>query len=269
MDAARFKAAQEKVHATAKYEYELRVKLEAAKRELARINNEHARAKVALDAADTEWRESQKGIGSGNTAKAAKGINTGENMGRIMAKPTKSVAKHEDVVPETKSEPIEPVRVEEEKAEDVPESPLNEEPAMTKEPETEETDEDYEAAMKAVGQRFDSIDSRFNKLEKLIEGLAKANFTSKPAPRDSDYPSPNEDGPLSDGLQAPRLTQSVNPNSKPFGKAGMALKGAADASKEKPGMGARSKRTEVIEQVLKGEKRLKLSDIVELKKELA
>jgi hypothetical protein len=162
-----------------------------------------------------------------------------------------------------KSEPVEPFH-EEEKAEEKPETPLNEEPAMNKAPvpdvdgDSVDTagvaeDREYEAAMKTLNERFAAIEARGAATEKALGevlSLLKANYTSKLAPRDSDYPTPGEDGPLSDGMQAPRLTQNVNPHSKAFGKGQKtALGPATDGEKSGRGFTA-GVPTEILERAL-------------------
>jgi HK97 family phage prohead protease len=98
-----------------------------------------------------------------------------------------------------------------------------------------------------------AISDGFARMEKRFETLEKANYTSKPPSVEHDYPKPPEDGPKSDGLQAPKLDQEMNPHSKPFGKTTQAiiktaLGGAADGSKEGPVM--EGNKSEFVRKVL-------------------
>jgi hypothetical protein len=135
---------------------------------------------------------------------------------------------------EEKSEPIKPL-AEEEKENKEPPGP--QEPVMEKEPDpAPKEDEEFEDALKMLGERFDRMEKAITSLGEVL----KANYTSKPKPMDADYPTPPLDGPKSDGLQAPKIDQEINPAAKPFGKGKpaseevrkAALAGAADGSRE-------------------------------------
>jgi hypothetical protein len=194
-----------------------------------------------------------------------KSIYSSVNMGNSMAK-----------TPTNKSEPVKTYHEEEEKENVAPTTPLNEEPAMNKEPESirepvkekpqdstesgvDTSDEEYEMAVKAINDRFDRIEATQKSMVEILGRLEKANYTSKPKSRESDYPTPPDDGPIGDGIQAPRITQSKNPASKPFGKMDegtkTALGGAAEGHKELP-MNNRNERQEALESILKGTKKL-------------
>jgi hypothetical protein len=200
------------------------------------------------------------------TVITAKGLNTSDVMGLSMPKPVKKEPETMPRVEETKSEPVEPFAVDEEKDERHPEHPLNEEPAMNKEPEPApevdinvNEDEEFEHALKAISGRFDRQDkylAGINESLKALVEMQKANYTSKPPSKDSDYPTPGVDGPLSDGVRGPKLTQSVNPAQKPFGKEiakERAVAGVPDAAASPGGV---SDKTRYLEQVLKGEIKL-------------
>ena len=199
-----------------------------------------------------------------NTVRCGKSINSGEflvkSMPRVVRKDPDPAVEPKPVGDEEKSEPIEPFKVEEKENKEPP-GPL--EPVMEKEPDPGEKDEDeFEDALKMLGERFD-------RMEKAITGLSeilKANYTSKPAPKDADYPTPPEmgegAGKLSDGLQAPKLAQTVNPASKPFGKGKpvseevrkAALVGATDGSRETKPVGATAEDLRTMRAaILKGE----------------
>ena len=128
--------------------------------------------------------------------------------------------------------------------------------ATRKEPEPEEEDDEFEDALKLLGERFD-------RMEKAILGLGeilKATYTSKPKDVASDYPVPPDQGPKSDGLQGPKLTQQINEASKPFGKSGKpvdvsksALKGAADGAVENPAVPGGTTVRDYVEKIIRGE----------------
>lgn len=197
-----------------------------------------------------------------------KSIYSSGPMSMIMAK-----------TPTIKSEPVATYREEEEKDNVAPKTPLNEESTMNKKPApimdpatehpkdsaespstaSQDDDSDYEMAVKAINARFDRIEETQKSVVEMLTRLEKANYASKPKSRESDYPTPPGDGPLSDGMQAPRVTQEHNPHSKPFGKMDegtkRALGGAGNGASEVP-MNNGNARTEALESILKGTKKL-------------
>jgi len=185
-----------------------------------------------------------------------------------MPKPV--IRKEPEPAEEEKSEPVEPYRVEEKDNVEPagPQEPamFKSPPKMRKAPETEEEtghgdEEEVEINVDENEKTLKSLNVRMGKLEKLLATLTsaveKANYSSHPPSKDSDYPAPPEDGPRSDGMQAPKITQAKNPAEKPFGKdiTKTALAGAGDGSREGPNMVGDEKRV-ALEQILKGQKKL-------------
>lgn len=153
-----------------------------------------------------------------------KGINSPDGMGSNMARVTeKSDSEQKPLAEEEKATKAEPVVVVDDGDED----------------------EDFEEALKSIDARFTKMESILEKLLKAVEddedededksvGTEKANYARSPKNVAADYPTPPEGGKTSDGLQAPKLEQAVNPAQKPFGKTIQknAFAGAASGAEE-------------------------------------
>ena len=116
-------------------------------------------------------------------------------------------------------------------------------------------DPEFSHALKTLSDLFGAMQKSNTEVRdavKELTGVVKATYTSKPKPVDADYPTPPTDGPKSDGVQAPKIDQEINPHSKPFGKDAakltkVALGGAPEAGKEGVGMeGAHNEYLKVI-----------------------
>jgi hypothetical protein len=201
-------------------------------------DSEGFQAKVAEVGTEVEFMKDEKGINSANA------MDKTMPSGPKKVEATKSDTKEEPYSAEEKD-----AKVEDTKAEDAPVE-VKEAPKVDE----KEDDDEFEEALKALSARFDRLEAS---IAKVLDGIEKANYTSKP-PKVTDYPEPLTGGPLSDGKQAPKLSQGLNPNAKPFGKdiQKSALGAAADGSREGPTMGQSNEITEALRQVLTGKAKI-------------